>query len=287
MDHRYLIPVAIILVTASFIGYIEYQSGLDTSLSDHQHNCIIIGYAVDPPYAYVSGINITGESPEVAKKIVEKLDIPCITWRQTEFGSLIPELEAGKIDIIAAGMFITDDRSKQISFSSPSFKVNQGLLVKYGNPSKIYSYQDAVDKKDVIISVLAGSVEQTAFLELGMPKDRLMVVPDNPTGRSSVETGKSTGFALSTPSIRWLVSHSLPGVLEEAQPFVQTDVPMFKSYGNGVFGFRQHDKALQSAWNMAMKEYIGSDAHLNLISGFGFTKNELPASSSATTSLGG
>jgi polar amino acid transport system substrate-binding protein len=276
MDRRYLIPIIIILITASFIGYIQYQSGIDTSLSDHQHNCLIIGYAVEPPYAYVSGINISGESPEVAKKIVEKLGIPCITWRQTEFGSLISELEAGKIDVIAVGMFMPDERLKQISFSSPSFRVNQGLLVKSGNPADIHSYKDVVDKKDVTISVLAGSVEQTAFLDLGMPEDRLIVVPDNPTGRSSVETGYSTGFALSTPSIRWLASHSPPGVVEEAQPFVQTDIPELNSYGYGVFGFRKQDKKLITAWNSAMEEYIGSDNHLDLISRFGFLRDEMP-----------
>ncbi|PWR72627.1 transporter substrate-binding domain-containing protein [Methanospirillum lacunae] len=276
MDPRYLIPVVIILFTASVIGYIQYQSGIDTSLSDHQHNCITIGYAVEPPYAYVSGINITGESPEVAQRIVEKLGIPCVTWRQTEFGSLISELEAGRIDVIAAGMFITDERLKRISFSSPSFKVNQGLLVKSGNPSDIHSYKEAVDKKDVIISVLAGSVEQTAFLELGMPEERLIMVPDTPTGRSSVETGYSTGFALSTPSIRWLASHSPPGVVEEAQPFVQSDIPGLKSYGYGAFGFRKEDKTLLSAWNNAMKEYIGSDNHLDLVRRFGVLRDEMP-----------
>lgn len=280
MDHRYLIPVIIILITASIIGFIHYQSNLDTSLSEHQQNCLIIGYAVEPPYAYISGTNITGESPEVAKKIVEKLGIPCVTWRQTEFGSLISELETGKIDVIAAGMFITDERLKRISFSSPSFKESQGLLVKTGNPSDIHSYKDAVDKKDVIISVLAGSVEQDGFLQLGMPEDRLIQVPDNPTGRSSVETGKSTGFALSAPSIHWIASHSPPGIVEEARPFVQTDIPGLTSYGYGAFGFRKRDKDLISAWNNAMQEYIGSDNHLDLIRKFGFSRDEIPKNNS-------
>lgn len=285
MDHRYAIPFIIVLITTSIIGYIQYQSSIDTSLIKHQDSCIIIGYAVEPPYAYASDFNITGESPEVAQIITKKLGIPCITWRQTEFGSLIPELEAGKIDVIAAGMFITDERSKQISFSAPSFRVNQGLLVKYGNPADIHSYKDAIDKK-VTISVLAGSVEQTIFQELGVPEDKLIVVPDNPTGRSSVETGKSTGFALSTPSIRWIASHSSSGKVEEAQPFTQTDIARLKSYGYGAFGFRKQDKALLTAWNTAMNDYIGSDRHLSLISRFGFFKNELPENGS-TYSIAG
>jgi polar amino acid transport system substrate-binding protein len=97
MDREYIIPIVIILITISVIGYVQYQSSVDTSFSDHQKNNITIGYAVEPPYAYVSGYNITGESPEVVQKIVEKLGIPGIIWRQTEFGSLIPELKAGKM----------------------------------------------------------------------------------------------------------------------------------------------------------------------------------------------
>ncbi|WP_319578477.1 transporter substrate-binding domain-containing protein [uncultured Methanospirillum sp.] len=285
MDHKYVIPLIIILLTISGIAYIQYQSVLDTSISDHLNNCIIIGYAVEPPYAYVSGGNITGESPEVAQKIVERIGIPCIIWRQTEFGSLIPELEAGKIDVIASGMFISDDRLKEISFSSPSFRVNQGLLVKSGNPSDIHSYKEAVEKNNVVISVLADSVEQEVFHELGMPEERLIIVPDTPTGRASVETGKATGFALSTPSIRWLASHSTSGEFEEAHPFYQTEIPALRSYGYGAFGFRKQDRALISAWNSMMKEYIGCDSHLNLISRFGFSKDEVPVHDDSNLSI--
>jgi len=275
MDHRYVVPLILILVTISGIAYIQYQSGVDTSLSDHLNNCIIIGYAVEPPYAYVSAGNITGESPEVARKIVERIGIPCIIWRQTDFGSLIPELEAGKIDVIASGMFISDDRLQEISFSYPSFRVKQGLLVKSGNPSGIHSYKEAVDTNNITISVLADSIEEKTFHELGMPEERLIIVPDNPTGRASVETGKAAGFALSTPSIRWLASRS-SGKLEEAHPFYQTDIPALRTYGYGAFGFRKQDRALISAWNSMMQDYIGCENHLNLISRFGFSNEEVP-----------
>jgi membrane-bound lytic murein transglycosylase MltF len=69
----------------------------------------------------------TGESPEVAKQIAARLEVRQVKWRQAEFGALIAELEAGRIDVIAAGMFMTPERAQRVSFSVPSFHVRQGL----------------------------------------------------------------------------------------------------------------------------------------------------------------
>ena len=66
-----------------------------------------IGYANDIPYGYKTADGyLTGEAPEIARRILADMGIPEIEGVFTEFGSLIPALKAGRFDMIAAGMFI-------------------------------------------------------------------------------------------------------------------------------------------------------------------------------------
>src|SRR5262249_10285911 len=76
---------------------------------------ISVGFAYEAPYGYATPDGkLTGESPEVVKAVLDKIGIPQVDGVLTEFGSLIPGLEAGRFDIIAAGMFITPKRCAQV-----------------------------------------------------------------------------------------------------------------------------------------------------------------------------
>ena len=45
------------------------------------------------------------------------------------FDSLIPSMNAGKADFIAAGMTATEDRKKNVDFSDPYFNASQAIIV--------------------------------------------------------------------------------------------------------------------------------------------------------------
>ncbi|WP_281276052.1 ectoine/hydroxyectoine ABC transporter substrate-binding protein EhuB [Geomonas edaphica] len=233
---------------------------------------IRIGYAVEAPYAFVTQDGtVTGESPEIAKHIAKTIGIDQITWRQAEFGSLINELEAGRIDVVAAGMFVTPERKMQVAFSAPTFQVRPGLLVPAGNPLRLYSYKELATH-DVTVAVLNGSVEENTLRRLGVPSRRLLAVPDTLTGLAAVTSGLAAGMAISSPTARWIAQHSKEQVeAAEAPARVASD-----SLGLGAFAFRKEDRALLEAWNRALDGYIGTKEHLTLVSRFGFTADELP-----------
>lgn len=46
------------------------------------------------------------------------------------FDSLIPALQAGKIDVIAAGMSVTKERKKNVNFSIPYYVSGQVIIIK-------------------------------------------------------------------------------------------------------------------------------------------------------------
>ncbi len=277
MQRGLFIGVGVAILFALVVQVVVFYFPVDKSLSlIRQRGKIIIGYAVEAPYAFLTlEGQVTGESPEVASRMASRLGIARVEWRQVEFSDLIPELEAGRIDVIAAGMFITPEREQQVNFSLPTFRVQQGLLVLRGNPRQLHSYQQAFTLKEVSIAVLSGSVEEKLLQDLGFSAERLLIVPDANTGKMAVETGLADGLALSAPTLRWMVISQSLERLELAEPF---DQPPMGSHplGIGGFAFRKSDQKLIKAWNVQLGQFIGSPEHLALIQRFGFTSEELP-----------
>jgi polar amino acid transport system substrate-binding protein len=58
------------------------------------------------------------------------------------FDSLIPSLQSGEIDIIAAGMTITDAREEVIDFSIAYYQADQSVLIKKGSGVEINASHD-------------------------------------------------------------------------------------------------------------------------------------------------
>ena len=94
-----------------------------------------------------------GYDIDVAKYLAKELKVP-IEFIPYDFEAVIPALAQKKADIIIAGMNITPERAKVISFSIPYFKTGLGLLVSNKHPN-IKSWAD-LDKKGMKIGVMLG-----------------------------------------------------------------------------------------------------------------------------------
>ena len=102
-----------------------------------------VGYSNDAPFAYKeTDGSLTGEAIEMARVLFKKIGVPKVEGVLVKFDSLIKELNAGKFDVIAAGMFITPERAKHIDFGEPTYCLGQAFLVKNGNPKFLHSYDD-------------------------------------------------------------------------------------------------------------------------------------------------
>jgi len=245
-----------------------------------------IGFAVEEPHAFFrrSG-EVSGLSPEVARRVAARLGINDIEWRLLEFGALLKELKAGRIDMVAAGMFITRERAAQVSFSDPIFHVRPGLLVHRGNPHGLHSYADVLAKGRIRVAVLSGSVEADAFQQAGLNEPRLVLAPDAETGRVAVETGLADALALSAPTITWMTLRHQLGKTEPAHPFDPTGPMLEKFSGYGAFVFRKEDKALLEAWNREQRAFLATEEYPALMGKFGFEHDAPPAGTTAAEVL--
>jgi polar amino acid transport system substrate-binding protein len=243
-----------------------------------QQGYIRVGFANEAPFGYATPDGkLTGEAPEVAKAVLARMGIPEVDGVLTEFGSLIPGLKAGRFDIIAAGMFITPKRCKQINFSEPSYGIGQAFLVSEGNPKGLNTYADVAKQSEVKLAVMAGAVERDYAKKAGVSMSQLVTLPDPPSMLAAVQAGRADAAALTALSIANLAEKG-DGV-ESTSPFAT--VADQSVMGHGGFGFRTEDRDLLAAFNEHLKAFIGTKEHLELVTPLGFGKGFLPTKTTA------
>lgn len=136
MDRRaYLTSIGAVGATAMLAGCTQ-DSGSDTET-------LVPGTAPGfAPFEYKEGGELTGFDVDLLAAVVDEAGFELGEWSEVDFETLIPSLTQGDIDIIAAGMTITDERAEQIAFSDPYFESNQSVLVQEGGSFQPNSQED-------------------------------------------------------------------------------------------------------------------------------------------------
>ncbi len=107
-------------------------------------NTIVVGTSADfAPFEYIDEDtgNIIGFDIEMVKSILQDAGYK-VEVKDIAFDSLIPSLQGGKIDVIAAAMTITESRAEQIDFTDPYYEADQSILVKSNTELNLSSAQD-------------------------------------------------------------------------------------------------------------------------------------------------
>jgi polar amino acid transport system substrate-binding protein len=121
-------------------------------------DCVDIEY---PPLEYFETSDVTdpnaaiGFDVDAAKKVAATLGLN-ITIRNTAFDALIPDLSAGRCDIVWSGLFISDDRIA-VADATPYMATGHVVMVVKGNPEGIHTLEDLCGKTVAIQT--AGLVE--------------------------------------------------------------------------------------------------------------------------------
>ncbi|MDE0805166.1 MAG: transporter substrate-binding domain-containing protein [Acidimicrobiales bacterium] len=152
---------------------------------------ITIGVANEVPFGFVGDDGEpTGIAPDVAIAVLAELGITEVDAQVVEFGQLIGGLQAGQFDLIAAGMYINEERAEQILFSDPDYCIAESLAVPAGNPQGIVDYQSFVDNPDLSLAVATGTVEVGYAEDAGIPDDQLEVFADIDGMYDALEAGE-------------------------------------------------------------------------------------------------
>lgn len=167
------------------------ESGSGTLAELQEAGSITIGIANEVPFGFTGEDGeATGIAPDVAKAVLAELGITEVEANVVEFGQLIGGLQAGQYDMIAAGMYINEERAEQILFSDPDYCIAEGLAVPAGNPEGIVDYDSFVDNPDLTLAVATGTVEVGYAEDAGIPDDQLQVFADIDSMYAALEAGE-------------------------------------------------------------------------------------------------
>ncbi len=103
-----------------------------TGCGDKEDVLVVGTNAEFPPFEYIGGPNgdeVKGFDIDLAKQIAEDAG-KTLKIENMKFDSLIVALNSGKIDMIASGMTITEERKKNVDFSQPYYEATQVVITQ-------------------------------------------------------------------------------------------------------------------------------------------------------------
>lgn len=157
------------------------------------------------PFEYVAENGLVGEfdgiDVAIAVKIAEKAGKTLEISNQS-FEGLVAAVSTGKVDMVLAGMTITEERQKKVDFSEPYYEATQVMIVSEDN-TDITCAEDLKNGKKVgVVNTYTGDIIVTDTLKIDDNNIRrvdsaLAVVQDVKNGKLDAAVVDSyTGIAL-------------------------------------------------------------------------------------------
>lgn len=224
---------------------------------------ITVAIANEPPYTSVSaGGEVSGAEPDVARAVFKRMGIDDIQGIVTTYASMIPGLQAGRWDVVTAGLFMRKERCEQVAYAEPVVVSTESYAVPQGNPQNILSVADVVNNPNLRIAVLPGGFEEGLLLQNGVPDSQLIPIQEGRSGMEAVESGRADAFMLPTLSLEDIVGDH-PTL--EVTPFIE-DAPIT---GGGP-AFRLEDSDLRDAYVAEFAEFRKTQEYRDILTGWGF-----------------
>lgn len=225
-----------------------------------------VAIANEPPFTAVAADGkVSGAAPDVAREVFKRLGVHEIVASISEYGAMIPGLQARRHDVITAGLFMKPERCAAVAYSEPILCDAEALLVKKGNPMGFKSYADIAANPDAKLGAPGGGTEEKLALDAGVPRDRVIVVPDGQSGLKMLQDGRIDAYSLPVLSINDLVKKANDPNLEVIAPVLNAPV-----YCDGA-AFHKDDVALRDAFDVELKKLKESGEFGKIIEPYGFS----------------
>ena len=246
---------------------------------------ISVGFAGEAPYSFVNNDGeLVGASVALQEHIWGELGIENVEGVEAQWNQLIPGVNAGHFDVVAAGMSILPERCEQAIFSDPEFQYTTALMVEEGNPFDVHNMQDieAAQADGLRMAAMSGAIEATYAADLGIDATEVGGPQD---GMDLVTGGRADVFALTAISLNWMVDNATDPGVEVTDSFVAV-VNDVEQFGAGGTVFRPEDTELRDAYNEKLAEVIADEeSYLAVVGDWGFTDGERPQGDFTTEQL--
>jgi len=255
------------LLSASALGLLVALPVQADTLDDlKEQGFARIAIANEPPFTAVAADgSVSGAAPDVAREVFKRLGVPEVVASISEYGAMIPGLQARRHDAITAGLFMKPERCAAVAYSEPVLCDAEAFLLPAGNPKGFASYEDIAADPEATIGAPGGGTEEKLALEAGVPRDRVIVVPDGQSGLKMLQDGRIDVYSLPVLSISDLIAKSGDDSVEMFAPVEGAPV-----YCDGA-AFRKGEEALRDAFDVELAKMKESGEFAAIVEPYGFS----------------
>src|SRR5450755_762262 len=152
---------------------------------------VAIGIANEKPYGYVeTDGKITGAIVEVIRAVMAPLGVSDLQPVVTNFDTLIPGLNAGRFDIIGAGMYVKPKRCEAITFTNPLTQAGGAFGAKKGNPKNLHSLKDVAKDPTAKIGTQTGTSQVDEIKQAGINPDQVVLFSKDTESIAGLQAGR-------------------------------------------------------------------------------------------------
>jgi len=253
--------VAAVLLAVTAAGSASAQGMVERLKSEGAK--IAIGN--EPPYSQISPTGeVTGAAPDVARAVLKKMGIEKVETVVSEYGAMIPGLQARRFDLVAAGLFMKPERCTGALFSEPDVCGAEGLMVKKGNPLTIKGHADIAANPSLKLGVCGGCVAEKYAADAGVKRSQIIVVPDVPSGLKMIQDGRIDAYSMTALALNDIVAKTSATDVEVVAPAAGTPIACAGA------AFRTADIEFRDAYDVALADLKASGEFDAILTKYGF-----------------
>jgi len=228
-----------------------------------------LAYIEEPPFYWTAddGI-IKGSDIELADVVLRAMGVTAIEHHRTTFAELLPGVQDGRWDMTVP-VFITEARSRYVTFSRPVWALGDGLLVRRDSDKQPASYTAVARDGEIRLGVVSGTVQIEAAKAAGVKQGQIVPFRSQADVVAALLAGDIDAYPSTAVGNR-VIAKKHSGLLAidlEAAPGVAVPV--------GGFSFNKENRDLIEAVNLQLQRYLGSADHRARIARYGLSRAEI------------
>ena len=261
--------------TAFAVGALSTSAALADGLLEKakDEGLAVAFYNYNPNSFFNDKGELVGTDPDTLNAVLAAMGAKIASTQDTEWGNLIPGLKAQRFDAVAAGMYITPERCKEVAFSEPIFGVTNAIAVPKGNPKGIEKIED-IAAKGLTVAVIAGSGHVGYAALAGIPAERVLQIPDTASAIAAVRAGRADAFFVDAGGIKALISSVPEQDFEMTKPF--SEINGHIAMPHGAIAFRPEDADFVLEFNKYLETRVKSPEHVKMLETYGLSADDLP-----------
>lgn len=193
-----IVPIIAAIIAVSLMSFWFLRRDIQSVKSPAQ-DTIIVGTNADfPPFSFIDHDEIVGFDIDIMKEIAQRLGKK-ITISNMSFAALIPELQLGTIQAIAAGMTPLPERAQRAFFTTPHFSGDQLMAIQKIGATPLTTADQLKEKS---IAVNQGYTADTYITQLDAPMIVRLSSPLVSMGLLAINSGQADVYVVQYSSLK-------------------------------------------------------------------------------------